>query len=70
MGGLLQEGECVVIELRKISANPWDYTLYESSDGSFVLKVMFSDGEYKIDIGRYFQLILPDEESKTTGPLN
>ncbi|TDZ98777.1 hypothetical protein CCUG62472_00014 [Mycobacteroides salmoniphilum] len=50
-----------MIELRKISANPWDYTLYKSPDGIFVLKVMFSEGEYKIDIGRYFQLPPPEE---------
>lgn len=50
-----------MIELKKISANPWDYTLYKSPDGIFVLKVMFSEGEYKIDIGRYFQLTLPDK---------
>ena len=28
--------------------------LYESTDGSKILKVMFSEGPYKIDVGRYF----------------
>lgn len=39
--------------------NPWDYTLYKSPDGIYVLKVMFSEGEYKIDVGRYFRLTPP-----------
>jgi phage terminase large subunit-like protein len=42
------------MELKRIAMNPWDFTLYESKDGSFVLKVIFSEGEYKVDIGRYF----------------
>lgn len=34
--------------------NAWDFTLYSAEDGSRVMKVVFSDGEYRVDIGRYF----------------
>jgi len=37
-----------------IAMAPWDFTLYESSDGTLILKVMFSVGDYKTDVGRYF----------------
>ncbi len=42
------------MQLSKVATNPWDFTLYSADDGSYVLKVMFSEGEYKVDIGRYF----------------
>lgn len=42
------------MQLRKVAMNPWDFTLYSTDDGSWVLKVMFSEGEYEIDVGRYF----------------
>lgn len=42
------------MELRKVAMNPWDFTLYSSNDGSMVMKVMFSEGDYKIDVGRFF----------------
>lgn len=59
-----------MIELRKISANSWDYVLYQSTDGIFVLKVMFNEGEYKVDIGRYFEVDLPGAESVTVDVLH
>lgn len=40
--------------LKKISVNPWDFTLYQKKDGEFILKVMFSEGDYKIDVARFF----------------
>jgi len=40
--------------INRISFNPWDYTLYQIIDGGFVLKMVFSEGVYKIDIERYF----------------
>ncbi|WP_066901756.1 hypothetical protein [Mycolicibacterium houstonense] len=42
------------MELKRIAMSPWDFTLYESNDDALVLKVMFSEGEVKSDIGRYF----------------
>lgn len=42
--------------LRKVAMNPWDFTLYSAEDGSRVIKVMFSEGEYKVDVGRYFMI--------------
>ncbi|WLI76402.1 hypothetical protein Q5705_17730 [Kosakonia sp. H02] len=40
--------------INRISFNPWDYTLYQIIDGGFVLKIVFSEGVYKVDIERYF----------------
>ncbi|BBY17209.1 hypothetical protein [Mycolicibacterium litorale] len=42
------------MQLSKIAMSPWDFTLYATENGSRVLKVMFSDGDYKVDIGRFF----------------
>ena len=42
------------MEVSRVAMNPWDFTLYESKEGSLILKVMFSEGEYKTDVGRYF----------------
>jgi hypothetical protein len=50
--------------LKRIAMRPWDFTLYSADDGSFVMKVMFSEGNYKIDIGRYFLITCPGD----TGP--
>jgi hypothetical protein len=41
--------------------SPWEFTLYSSEDGSRVMKVMFSEGEFKVDVGRYF-LISEDRD--------
>ena len=43
-------------ELTKVAMNPWDFTLYRSGDGAHVLKLVFSEGEYKMDVERYFLL--------------
>ena len=48
--------------LRKVAMNPWDFTLYSAEDGTRVMKVMFSEGEYKVDVGRYF-LIAEDRDT-------
>ena len=37
-----------------IAMNPWDFTLYECDDTSYVMKVMFSEGDYKVDVERFF----------------
>lgn len=42
------------MHLKKIAMNPWDFTLYSTEDGSRIMKVMFSEGEYKVDVERYF----------------
>lgn len=44
---------------------PWDYTLYRAADGSLFIKVVFSEGDYKIDVGRFFRLPPADEKSAT-----
>lgn len=46
--------------INRISFNPWDYTLYQIIDVGFVLKIVFSEGVYKVDIERYF-LFAADE---------
>lgn len=45
-----------MIEIRRISLEPWDYTLYTATDGSLILKVVFSEGDYKMDVGRFFKI--------------
>jgi hypothetical protein len=42
------------MEVSRVAMNPWDFSLCESHEGSLVLKVIFSECEYKTDIGRYF----------------
>ena len=42
------------MDINVIAMAPWDFTLYESSDGALILKVMFSVGDYKTHVGRYF----------------
>lgn len=32
---------------------PWDFTLYETGDGAAVVKVIFVEGAYKIEIDRF-----------------
>lgn len=54
------------MELRRVSLNPWDFTLYRSTEGSFVLKVVFSEGAYKMDIERYFVIGYLDDDSMDT----
>lgn len=44
------------MEVSRVAMNPWDFTLYQTGNGAFILKVIFSEGEYKSDIGRYFAL--------------
>lgn len=38
----------------KIAINPWDFTLYKCDDSYYVMKVIFSEGDYKVDVERYF----------------
>jgi hypothetical protein len=42
--------------LTQIAMNPWDFTLYAAEDGSRVMKVMFCEGDYRVDISRFFLL--------------
>ncbi|KMK24965.1 hypothetical protein ABW12_24930 [Pluralibacter gergoviae] len=52
----LNHGGSVVNNLKKIAMNPWGFTLYESDKGTVVIKVMFTEGDYKVDVGRFFVL--------------
>ncbi|BBY28665.1 hypothetical protein [Mycolicibacterium sediminis] len=55
-----------------MASRAWDYTLYESTDGSKILKVMFSEGPYKIDVSRYFvvdALVLGPADESALGAL-
>ncbi|WP_193043936.1 hypothetical protein [Mycolicibacterium baixiangningiae] len=45
--------------MKRIAMSPWDFALYSADDGSSILKVMFSEGDYKFDIGRYFLIAHP-----------
>ena len=44
------------MEARQVSMEPWDYTLYEASDGSLIVKVVFIEGDRKVDVGRFFRI--------------
>ncbi|QKJ85720.1 hypothetical protein PMPD1_0748 [Paramixta manurensis] len=52
------------MKLKKIIVNPWGFTLYKRDDNSYILKVMFSEGDYKVDVARYF-IIKADEIGHT-----
>jgi hypothetical protein len=54
------------MQLTKIAMNPWDFTLYSTEDGSRIMKVMFSEGEYKVDIARFFLVAKPQDEIDTS----
>ena len=41
-------------ELTRIANRPWNFTLYASTEGLTIMKVMFSEGDYKTDVGRFF----------------
>lgn len=43
-------------ELTRIVNHPRDFTLYASTEGSTIMRVMFSEGDYKSDVGRFFTL--------------
>lgn len=43
-----------MIEMKTLTMSPWDFTLYATGDRSRVMKVMFSEGDYKVDIERLF----------------
>lgn len=43
-------------ELTRIATRPWDFTLYASTEGFTIMKVMFSEGDYRSDVGRFFTL--------------
>lgn len=37
-----------------VAVNSWDFTLYKCDDLYYVMKVIFSEGDFKVDIERYF----------------
>lgn len=44
------------MDLEMVGSSPLDFTLYKSGTGEYIIKVMFSEGVYKIDIARYYHL--------------
>ena len=38
----------------KLAMKPWDFTLYRCDNDTHVLKVIFSEGDYKVDVERFF----------------
>lgn len=38
----------------KLAMKPWDFTLYRCGNDTHVLKVIFSEGDYKVDVERFF----------------
>ena len=57
-----------MVKLNKISSSLWDFTLYKNSDGNYVIKVMFSEGEYKVDVARFF--VFHENEIKNPQQIN
>lgn len=37
-----------------VAVNSWDFTLYKCDDLYYVMKVIFSEGDFKVDVERYF----------------
>ncbi|WP_146108527.1 hypothetical protein [Mixta gaviniae] len=37
-----------------VLSNPWDFTLYKCGNDDYVMKVVFSEGPYKVDITKFF----------------
>jgi len=40
----------------KVAMNEWDFTLYKCDDSAYIMKVIFSEGDYKVDVERFFIL--------------
>ena len=40
----------------KVAINPQDFTLYKFDDSTYIMKVIFIEGEYKVDVERFFIL--------------
>jgi len=38
----------------KLAMKSWDFTLYRCENDTHVLKVIFSEGDYKVDVERFF----------------
>ncbi|BDT91465.1 hypothetical protein IFM12275_14410 [Nocardia sputorum] len=59
-----------MMDLHQIAMSSWDFTLYRTDEGAHVMKVVFSEGEHKMDVERYFAIhsplnpIYPMDESK------
>lgn len=43
-------------DLKQTMGNPWDFTLYVCGNGDYIIKVIFSEGQYKVDVARFFFL--------------
>lgn len=50
---------------KMLHSQPWDFTVYLTESGEYIIKVMFSEGDYKVDIGRYYALTTDINSSKT-----
>ncbi|EXU77418.1 hypothetical protein [Erwinia mallotivora] len=42
--------------LKKVLVSPWDFTLYLTNNNKYLIKIMFVEGDYKVDVARYFYL--------------
>ncbi|WP_426505235.1 hypothetical protein [Serratia proteamaculans] len=45
-----------MMNLEMVDSSPWDFTLYKSETGEYIIKIIFSEGVYKIDVARYYHL--------------
>ena len=45
-----------MIEVRRLLVVPWDYTVYRADDGCLIVKIVFTEGDRKLDVGRFFKV--------------
>ncbi len=45
-----------MINLEMVATSTWDFTLYKSETGEYIIKIMFSEGMYKVDVARHYHL--------------
>ncbi|MBU3895150.1 hypothetical protein KH388_20870 [Serratia rubidaea] len=44
------------MSFKTLHSQPWDFTVYLTETGEYIIKVMFSEGDCKVDIERYYDL--------------
>lgn len=42
---------------KELLKNTWNFILYRVNDESYLMKVMFSEGDYKVDVERFLIVI-------------
>lgn len=53
------------MSIKTLHSQPWNFTVYLTETGEYIIKVMFSEGDCKVDIGRYYALTTEISSLKT-----